>query len=808
MWCSEESNNFQFNYIDRLSILFLRLLLDKQKDGFIVYPFNKMNLLPVLAAEALYHRVPKKERKKILLIGDRNICIRDSFQKLKNASNEPLEKYFSIGIVKPDGTVNNISKMKYNMGGKKRILEPLLLFSPNVNTLPNEKIGSQIFSIIIEIDSNTENNFFKILKAFKNNTGLKCIFYVTSDPYCEQVKTLLSSDIPFWSWEQNEVNERLKSENTFSFSSERYINNPFSTPLYQIKKYSDGIEKFILPVKEDELNKMLLHARENFRILLKHSHEINSSILNKASINYLKVIHSFEQLTSPLVFSEREYSGTWGTTTIENKIEYLLSIAENLRTEDSTASSFYYRSVEDLKHIYSYLKDRESGKPVIVIQIIEESIRNNKKLSIVVKNRASKRALLNFLESSYNMDEKYLTANRITVEYSKYEDDLEDSDLGLFYNPSFKFKKLLRNTCCSKIVFLAYPSEIRSLKYLIEDEFNESNSISSYDRKVNSIQKILKISKNDVESSVKRPSKSISVSKKPIIIDPQDSSIVDFKCLQISSELSQIDLSVDSEFSELDYCSELFYENLPGSYEMKRHSYSRKVNANLLKLEGNKGLFVAVDKNISVYQNWNKKVIYKKASEAKVCDLLVLVNNGLKKTLAEQVVDIVEKHPKMIEVVIYQKYWVESLRKNMLSKKDTPTSLFKKLNDKGSQVKTSAAVYFWAEGVTIGPSKRNRDNIKFIGEIYEDKFLIDNYEKIYNSIDRLRRIHIRLKRNLHMLMIDAGLMLENGGEDKVIDEDLGLYLEDFANSIAIKRIVSIEGPYDIETYRMEQIFDV
>ncbi len=185
-----------------------------------------------------------------------------------------------------------------------------------------------------------------------------------------------------------------------------------------------------------------------------------------------------------------------------------------------------------------------------------------------------------------------------------------------------------------------------------------------------------------------------------------------------------------------------------------------------------------------------------------------MVNNGLKKTLAEQVVDIVEKHPKMIEVVIYQKYWVESLRKNMLSKKDTPTSLFKKLNDKGSQVKTSAAVYFWAEGVTIGPSKRNRDNIKFIGEIYEDKFLIDNYEKIYNSIDRLRRIHIRLKRNLHMLMIDAGLMLENGGEDKVIDEDLGLYLEDFANSIAIKRIVSIEGPYDIETYRMEQIFDV
>ncbi len=41
IWCSEESNNFQFNYIDRLSILFLRLLLDKQKDGFLVsQPFN------------------------------------------------------------------------------------------------------------------------------------------------------------------------------------------------------------------------------------------------------------------------------------------------------------------------------------------------------------------------------------------------------------------------------------------------------------------------------------------------------------------------------------------------------------------------------------------------------------------------------------------------------------------------------------------------------------------------------------------------------------------------------------------------
>jgi hypothetical protein len=383
MWCSDESDIFRFNCIDRTSILFLRFLLDNQKDGFLVYPFNKLNLLPVLTAEALYHRVPHKEQKQILLVSERNICIRDSFQKLKNASDEPLEKYFSIGVTRPGGTINNISKMKYSLCGRKIVLEPLLLFSSSLDTLPSQ-ISGRIYSMIVEIDSNTSSDFFKKINAFKGDKGLKCIFYISSDFHCEQTKSLLSSGIPYWSWNQNEIIEDLKSDSIFIFPNEKYLKNNFWTPFYQLKNCLEGVQKFILPVKEDQLNKMLLRAKENFKVLMRHSKEINSSSLRKASISYLKVIHSFEQMMTPLSFSEKECSCTWGTTTIENKIHYLSSIAESLRSIDNTVSSFFYNSIEDLKQIYSYLQNSESGKPVIVVQIIEESIKNKKKMVIVL----------------------------------------------------------------------------------------------------------------------------------------------------------------------------------------------------------------------------------------------------------------------------------------------------------------------------------------------------------------------------------------------------------------------------------------
>jgi hypothetical protein len=411
------------------------------------------------------------------------------------------------------------------------------------------------------------------------------------------------------------------------------------------------------------------------------------------------------------------------------------------------------------------------------------------------------------------MNEQFLETNGISIDYSRNEDDLKDSDLGLFYNPNYKSLNILRNNCCRKLLFLAYVSEIESLEYLIKHEHDEANSISSYDQKVTSISQILKNRTKSLEFTVKKPSNSTSKYMRPTIIQPQNAVISNFNYSQLSEELAQIDLSVDSEFDDLDSYTEFFDQSFLSSGSTSdtsdiRKSFGKQIKTNLIKLEGNKGLFTSCDKTVSIYLNWNREVITKKASEVKSGDLLILINNGLKKTLVEQVVDTVEKHPKMIEVVLYQKYWIESLRKNMLLNNDNFASLFKKLKEKGSRIETQTAVYFWVAGDVVGPSKKNKDNIKFLGEIYGDKYLVENYEKIYNSIDRLRRIHIKLKRNLHKLMINAGLMFENGGEDQVIDEELGLYLEDFANSIAIKRVVSIEGPYEIEVGKTEQVFDI
>jgi len=795
VWCLDNSPNFlKFHTIDRTLILFLRFVLGHKKNGLAVYPINKMNITTSLAAEALFQRVAFKERKKILLIG-KNIAIREAFRTLTNANGQPLEQIFPIGVVKYDGRVFNQSKIKYN----KKLLTPKIIFSSSPNILPDFDYGKDIYLILVEVDSNTPFDFRHTLEKYKKKNGIPCIFWITSNPYISQTRELLFSNIPYWGWNSHELSFDFKKELENNQIID-YKKNPFSAPIYNIKNAAEGITKIIVPVEDEILNDMLINAKKKYLNLVDDANKINNSKYKKMAKNYIKIVHAFEELTAPLGFSEKEFSVTWGIIPINIKLEYVKKQAEELRNEDYSLNHLM-SAIDELDNIYKYFETTQLGKPSLLTKIINISIREKKKTAIITKNEASKRALINYLSFSNKWPEVYLNNNGILIESANNADDIPDIDTCIVYgNPGYYNKKILRCSCCKNIGFLAYASEARALEYLIKNEINEQDKFFSYARRTESVSKIMDIPVNKFENLIFKPPKITYKKDQIIYIKPQDKPDNELKIDSFSDNILDLDLSIGSDFNDIE--SSLFVQLGP-----ENNKLNYKVITNLIKLSSGKCIYIPFQKRTPIFIDNKNEVKYKKCEKLAKDDLLILINNGLRKSIAQEILDTVDKLPKMVDVVTYQRSWIETLHRGMKEHNHSIKDVFDLLKEHGSNIETQVAVYFWASGEVLGPNRKNKENIKFIGEIYQDPFLIQNFEKIYKSIERLRKIHIRLKRNLGQLMINAGIMIKKNIEDQIIDEELNLFLEDFSNSINIEKICSIEGPFEIKIGDCEIVFN-
>jgi hypothetical protein len=41
----------------------------------------------------------------------------------------------------------------------------------------------------------------------------------------------------------------------------------------------------------------------------------------------------------------------------------------------------------------------------------------------------------------------------------------------------------------------------------------------------------------------------------------------------------------------------------------------------------------------------------------------------------------------------------------------------------------------------------------------------------------------------------------------IIDEELGLYLEDFSDAVRVEVVLSVEGPFEVDSYRVNRVYE-
>jgi len=272
---------------------------------------------------------------------------------------------------------------------------------------------------------------------------------------------------------------------------------------------------------------------------------------------------------------------------------------------------------------------------------------------------------------------------------------------------------------------------------------------------------------------------------------------------KISVSVSFDDLEEETEEQEAHGGSEIFYSG-PTDTEEESVTAEDTVEALRIELEDGRYAYARPLHEIPVFLPKRSDVTRRKAGNLRQSDLVIFVDGEQKRGLNEVVISRIERHPKMEESVRLTKEWVKVLQKGYVAANDDPWSLLEKLEEKGTDITSPQTVENWLRGDVIGP--RNKENLRFIGEIYGNQRLTKNYVEFYKAIRRVRSVRIGLLGQMSRISLEAGVK-GLSGDDGVVSEELNLYLDDFKDIITMHRVRSISEGHTVQYHQTLRLLD-
>jgi len=743
-----------------------------------------MTITPLLALEALYYRLHEKKlssgRNRLVIFSSRvelRQDIKEHFTSLKARAMPLYHDAFPVGRVTSKGEV---FKAASGSGA------PKLIISPGVAALPNSDVAESTFGAIIEATADVKEEQAQQIFEWAQQNKVPFLFFVSPDPPTELVRALIQKGIIYWGWEPESLAEDCQTDEANLKKGLFSLEQPFCRNYKEIRNKATGVKKIIIPVKEQKLNEMLLELRKDYYELARAAKSINSPHATEVTKRLLGCIYALEEMTSPLAYAETELSRRWGTIPVNRRIAALKNHCESIRPEQPAFASYALRTADKVLETYGYMAATKTGKHPIVIQIIIEASANGKSVLFVSKNEALNEALKTYLEVEKGMDISKLKNQRIDfipvsqIYRSAAEVNIVDSCI-LYGCPRYYQKDILSYARARSIGIMAYDSEIPAIKY-IQSETDNSLSLFSDTCKAKTVERLLG-AKPDGRTLKKRP-KGEKKNTALIFINPQDAEMGEFAPKEIFSDFLSLDWRIDFEYAN--------EAEAKSADQRLGKDLSDGITVAKIALPGDRCIMLHAEKLVQIYDESTEKVKDREAKNLKKGDQLILIENSTRKSLADSVISKVEAHPAMMEAVVYQKTWVHYLRQAIEESGDTFIEVISKLQKHGARnPSTPGAIFQWVNGAVIGP--QDLENIRRIGIIYDKPFLAAKFDDIARAVKRLRSIHRSLARRLNKLIPQAGIEADlKDRENTVIDKELELYLEDFANIVSIEHIEAVE----------------
>jgi hypothetical protein len=779
---------FVLSGIDRTSLLLTHMLCERGGCLVLNYPVPYFRALAILALEAMYAHPSRNERPYVICI-TRDPWHREEYMNLQLGDYiTPIHKMsFPLGMMRADGSIRDLS----NSGRPHLADRPHLVFSHSTR-LPRE-LSNATSTIIAEVDYRFAPEDIGRLEGWSMEGRIPSTLLVVTDPLSRAAKEIYSRNYPTWSWDRGALRSTV---GLCPSSTGAALPYPFSVPDVWTKSVAEGQEYLIVPVTDEKVGPRLNEARKYALELRATSFRDESPELLDIANSSLGALHALEDLPVPASFYDIEAFSVWGAVPIRNRLESLSRLATSLRGTNPHAAGFVSGIASKLNDAYEKMSADHSGKPAVVLDVIALAKRKGQPLGIAVKNRASKQALELFLaKKGYGEAEMARLGIRVLTPRD-LESPSFSGTLMFTYVPRYMNRHLVLYPCSNKIAFIIYPGERPGLDYMLRKELTDIDQMARQERRVDVLGRIGGLTSRKLKPLLSGSRGAITQLRKITYLEEQEATVTEMETNPLLEGIVGNELVMPDPV-DIDAYIPISDDDSSGD---------GGTDALAIHFDSGKTLLVRPGSYVTIFKASTLKVSDMPARALGPGSYVVLVNESITRGLLDIILERVHRHPKMTYVVVYQRIWIEALRRGMSHHGDTPESLLEKLKGNGSGIGAPLTVRLWQRGLTIGPA--DPEDIRRIGLIYGEPTLVEHAEDINSAVERVRKIHRQLARRLRFLVKRAGVSLEaTGDEDLMVDEELGLYLEDFSDSVRVEEVTSIDGPYEVDGIMLNKVYE-
>jgi len=789
-----EGNKVLFHTVDKTIFYLEEALILNERDGVIVYPVNKTEVAVPMCIEALYCIWEKSNKLRKVLLISQNIAVRELYWNLK-VNFWRLNNVFPLGIVKADGSIKPQLKT-----ADEKISETncYFLHTSNPSFLPNSAISREIGCVIVDTNSLAKEDL-SLIYEWADKNQINTLIYLESEQDSENYDIYRDLELPIWGWDSESLKQDFRKDiEELEINPDRYSKNPFSFSIFQIKNLLRGIKREFIEIQSNEITEFLKDMLKIYFELKKLCKETKSEPLGRASISFSSCKYSFERMLAPIEDIENQCKLSFMAKTLERRIENLESWGTLLQKQEVYLSHFWGKTYGMAKAIYQKFKENGNPKYEELKKIVQDCIIAQKKLLIFNYNEPYAQALITALQRDLKITEQQLGNNGIWI--TSMHDVIPEEDFDkcvIFGAVPFRASWLLKTACAKESVFLVYPSEKPLLRQQFKIEERKMSQLFGLQSRTGFIKEIT--GKNELKNV-------------PLAIIGSNAQSFELKLdeaeIEVEDKIKPLlnDMIFDDDLVAEE---ELNFEEGNDIDESKINELGFiQVTCCKIDFEDGSQIYVKPSRKLPIFKD-GKKIEYQDARRAKVGDTIVLVRQNVKNNLAQQIIKMADRHPKMQRYKVLVNSWVMALRKGMEENNDDAWKFLRKLQEaqetEGIQKITNwFTIELWRGGYVIGPQENK--NIKLIGKIYEQKFLIDNYVEIGAAISRLRGIHIKLLRKFNEMALKVGVRgIKSQSSGDVLDEEFNLHVEDFANIVTIHKIKSIELDSEMEISKLDKL---
>ncbi|MBZ0098079.1 MAG: DrmE family protein [Taibaiella sp.] len=566
------------------------------------------------------------------------------------------------------------------------------------------------------------------------------------------------------------------------------------------------------------------HLLKVYVSLAKLTRSINSRSnsvmrLERASVQIAwKTLRTMEGLSVPLEIYESEANSLWGISSISSLISTLAHYLENLQSLTSTVYQPLVEVHSLLQQAHGYLQENKPPLWTALIHLcVEQSSASSR---VFIFPSISGKSLFSLAMLSYhNITEDDLRDLKIRLVSLKNlylgltdEDspivDLDESEyilIGIpgYYNTVFMEPLLLKNLT---VVLLDY--QLSSFKRKLEAW--GQRLYPSVDVHTANIAGTLGITHTSDERNAESTTPSHRMGQPMSIVVTSDELSQRFQTSSRHSYLSQT-YDVVGELAFLMQADDA----LDSGHSFVTNSRDSLPTGRLVNkawcvefVDGRLILFGDDDRvNVIAMKNGETITDERYVSSLKPGDKILFISGQNRQSLFDLLVSRVYDNPAISLHVKLVERWQEDLVEAYYKRKRTDPSwsldkLFGELQHLGTTISDTQPLRNWLRGDTLRP--QDPEDLRRLAEIFDLEFVKQHYKRIHKAGGRLHGLHVSLSRRLNTWLHDESpdLYADASDYEDVIDEELGLTLRDFMNSIMIltvKQKHSETGPFLSDT---------